>query len=211
MFFRAFVAAASFAIFGCGASRSPRATAEAYDEALRARDGATVYALLDDEARASIDREAVLRLVEQSRGDLVADRSGPVVSARIEGALTEFVLEEGRFRVASFGDLLPWDQSTPDAAVETLLRAWDRSRYDILLRLVPAEQRSALDEAALRAYFDGPERSRLDVLFSELREPTRGRAETHGDRALVHFGEAPTKILRFVREGRLWKVVELVP
>lgn len=213
-----FVVLSSFATWTvCAASAcapaalGPRDTVSEFEAATARGDGDAAYALLDDGARARVDREAFVRSVGQARRDTPLAVRNTEIRASLAGAAAALVYENDTWRLDAPALVLPWDQSTPDTAVDALLRAWESRRYDVMLRFVPDEVRAGLDETTLRTYCEGAERTRLERMFAELAEPTRERAQTNDDHALVRFGEAPAKILRLVRQRRAWKVVEIVP
>lgn len=193
------------------AAVGPRDTVSDFEAATARGDGDAAYALLDDSARARVDREVFVRSVGRERRETPLAIGTTEIRAGSASVAEALVYESDAWRLNATALVLPWDQSTPDAAVDSLLRAWGARRFDVLLRFVPDEARAALDETTLRAYCEGDERTRLERMFAELAEPTRERAQTNDDHALVRFGEAPQKILRLVRQRRQWKVVEIVP
>jgi hypothetical protein len=142
------VVALSCAI-GCGAGtvdRGPGDALRAYASAIEERRVDDAYRMLSEDARRSVSLDAFRRMVLESPDDmlemaraLARPSSEPEVTATVVlpgGDEILLVHEAGRWRVdASAIDL--YGQSTPRQALAGFIRAYERKRYDILLRYVP--------------------------------------------------------------------------
>ncbi len=178
------------------------------------------YRLLSVEAHRQMSLEAFGRLVRENPDDaramaraLARPASEPLVTAKAktpEGDDISLVFEKGRWRIdGSTLDL--YSQATPKQAIEGFLRAFDRHRYDVLLRYVPSRKRRAepglpaLDEARLRESFEGPQRDDFVRITQALRAalPT-STIEESNDHASMAYGTNGT--LQLLREDGLWKI-----
>lgn len=126
--------------------QGPSDTLRAYARALEQGRVDDAYRLLSDEAKRSLSLEAFRRAVQENPQDvmeiaqaLARPASDPVVTATVtvpNGDELQLVYENGRWRVdAAAVDL--YGQATPRQALMGFLRAFDRKRYDVILRYVP--------------------------------------------------------------------------
>jgi hypothetical protein len=140
----------SFCFVGCSGStlvqQGPSDTLRAYAQALEQGRVDDAYRLLSDEAKRSMSLEAFRRAVRENPQDvleiaraLARPSSDPVITATVtvpNGDELLLVYEGGRWRIdAAAVDL--YGQATPRQALMGLLRAFDRKRYDVILRYVP--------------------------------------------------------------------------
>src|SRR5262249_37997528 len=104
------------------------------------------YRLLSAEAKSNMSLEAFRRAVKENPEDaleiarsIARPSSDPVVTATVSipsGEELLLVYEGGKWRIdASAVDL--YGQTTPRQALLGFLRAYDRKRYDVILRYVP--------------------------------------------------------------------------
>jgi len=162
-----------------------------------------IYSLLTRDARRSIGRDGVRRLVADSRREL--SQQGKALAkpgARVEGQATvpladgtevELSLEADRFRVDAAATL-PSAARTPAAALEGLRRALSRRSYVALLRVLSQDSRSAM-EGDVRALVRG------------LEDPRALDVRVNGDRADVELPGGHFVSLK--REGGVWRVEDL--
>jgi hypothetical protein len=133
--------------------QGPSDTLRSYAQALEQGRVEDAYRLLSDEAKRSLSLEAFRRVVKENPNDvaeiaqaLVRPASDPVVSATVtvpNGDELVLVYEGGRWRIdASAVDL--YGQATPRQAIMGFLRAFERKRYDVILRYVPDAEREGL-------------------------------------------------------------------
>jgi hypothetical protein len=191
----------------------PADTLAAYGAAVERRDDAAAYALTSDGFRARVPLAAfraeldaggdeTRALGKQLRTD--AARHPPRVELELDlGETVSLVEEGGRFRVDG-APLDPWSQKTPRAALRTFIRALERGRYDIVLRLCPARRRAGLTAGALREAWEGARKEQNAQLLARLRAAIRTPIVELGDEARLPYGEHDE--LRFVREDALWKI-----
>jgi hypothetical protein len=113
-----------------------------------------------------------------------------------------------------------YGQHTAAQALRSYVRALERSRWDILLRLAPERVREAIEQAAaaahttpdarLQASFGGTDAVRVQGVLRGLRDALeRGRTiEVAGDRATMAYGMGGRSLARLVREDGRWRVEE---
>lgn len=206
---------------GCATgTASPNDTLSAYAKAVREGRVEEAYALLSVETRRSVTLEQFRKLVLESKADmeeiakaLSRPSSDPVVSAVVTTTTGDEVVlfyEHGKWRVDGASVDL-YGQSTPKQAVRAFLRAYERRRWDILLRLVPDAKKTPdpklppLDEAKLKAAWEGPEKEDMDRIAQALRAALADATiEETGDRAAMPYGTGAALLL--VREHGLWKI-----
>jgi hypothetical protein len=149
------------ALLGCPSSadveHGPRASLRAYADALSEGRADDAYRLLSDDAKRSISLEAFRRMVKENRDDaheiaraLRRSASDPVVTATVqtpEGDELDLVYEAGSWRIDGTA-IDRYGQSTPRQALLGFLRAFERKRYDILMRYVPAKELEGEAETA---------------------------------------------------------------
>lgn len=196
-------------------NQGPSDTLRAYARALEEGRADDAYALLSDEARRNVSREAFQRMVRESPGDvqeiaraLARPSSDPEITATLvspRGETLVLVFEGGAWRVdASALDF--YAQTTPRKAIESFLRAYERQRFDILLRFVPDAHREHLDAESLAAAWATKEQSEeMSRITLALRAalPT-ATIEEHGDRASMAYGSGG--LVQLVREHGSWKI-----
>jgi hypothetical protein len=148
---------------GCAASsaqQSPNAALRAYAQALGEGRVDEAYRMLSDEAKRDLPLEAFRRAVKENPEDIreiaraiARPASDPVVTATVampNGDELLLVYEGGRWRIdAAAIDL--YGQATPRQALVGFLRAFERKRYDVILRYVPEAEREGLVAAPAAA------------------------------------------------------------
>jgi len=151
------VAALGLTTLGCGASgvsqTGPGDTLRAYSQALQQGRIDDAYRLLSTEAKRTMSLEAFRRAVEENPEDAmeiaraIARPTGdPVVTATVtvpNGEELLLLYEDGAWRIdAAAVDL--YGQATPRQALVGFLRAFERKRYDVVLRYVPDAEKEGL-------------------------------------------------------------------
>ncbi|MGK3982097.1 hypothetical protein WME99_03630 [Sorangium sp. So ce136] len=150
----------SLALSACGSSyaqQGPSDTLRAYAQALQEGRVDAAYRLLSDEAKRSMSLEAFRRAVRDNPDDaleiaraIARPAADPVVTATVtmpNGEELLLVFEGGRWRLdAAAVDL--YGQATPRQALVGFLRAFERRRYDIVMRYVPDAEKEGLVDAA---------------------------------------------------------------
>ena len=209
------------ATVGCNSTQQgPSAALRSYAQAIRERRVEAAYAMLSTEAHRSVSLEAFRRMVLENPTDademarsLARPTSDPLVTATVttaQGDELRLVFEHGRWRID--GESVDfYSQATPRQAIRSFLRAFERHRFDILLRFVPAakkvtdERYPALDEARLRESWDGPQREEMERISQGLKAALpQASIEETVDRATMSYGDRGT--VQLVREQGIWKI-----
>lgn len=155
-----FLGALAPSVAGCGGGavqQGPSEALVAYARALEQGRIEDAYRLLSDEAKRSMSLEAFRRAVQENPDDVleiaraISRPTGePQVTATVllpNGEELLLVYEGGRWRVdAAAVDL--YGQSTPRQALLGFLRAFDRKRYDVVLRYVPDAEKEGLSPSS---------------------------------------------------------------
>ncbi len=209
-------------VVGCGGGvqQGPSAVLQSYAKAVRERRIEDAYAMLSTEARRALSLEAFRRMVQENPADaeelaasLARPSSDPILTATVTTAQGDellLVYEHGRWRID--GEVIDfYGQSTPRQAIRSFLRAFDRKRFDVLLRFVPdakkiADERfPALDEARLRESWEGPQREEMERICQGIKVALgQATIEEYNDRATMAYGSGGT--LQLVREHGAWKI-----
>jgi hypothetical protein len=227
---------------GCSAglqgADGPSETLTAYAVALREGRVEDAYRMLSNEAKRSVSLEAFRRMVKENPEDVQdiarsLSRSGspPVVTATVtspSGDKLQLVYEGGRWTVDGTG-IDRYGQSTPRQALVGFLRAFERKRFDVLMRYVPDAEREGradagwgaergddeqagasvgLTAAKLKAAWTGEQKEYISGIVQAIESamPTAQIEETE-DRAAMPYGAGGTVL--FVRENGLWKIEDL--
>lgn len=146
----------ALALTACGNSivqQGPSDALRNYAEALHDGRVDEAYRLLSDEAKRSMSLDAFRRAVRENPQDateiaraLARPATDPVVTATVtlpSGDELQLVFEGGRWRIdASAVEL--YGQATPRQALMGFLRAFERKRYDVILRYVPEAEREGI-------------------------------------------------------------------
>jgi hypothetical protein len=147
----------AFALLGCGSSgivqQGPSDTLRAYAAALREGRVEEAYRLLSDDAKRSMSLDAFRRAAKENPDEIkeIASAvsrpaSDPVVTATVNmpnGDELLLVYEGGKWRIdATAIDL--YSQATPRQALVGFLRAFERKRYDVILRFVPDAEKTGV-------------------------------------------------------------------
>lgn len=219
-------------LWGCRplvvAPSGPAETLKAYARALDEGRTKDAYRLLSDEAKQSLPFEAFERTVRENPDDvrevahaLARPGSPPVVTAHVQvptGEELDLVLENGAWTIDGLA-LDRYGQSTPRQALLGFLHAFDRQRFEVILRYVPDEEREGRAEGwnsssepltaeKLKAAWTGPQKDELAAIVEGIKAalPTAAIEETE-DRAAMSYGAGGT--VSFVKERRRWKLANL--
>lgn len=201
---------------GCGgmsAGATPESAVASFAGALR--DGRTrdAYALMSEAYRRRVPLEEFERFfrdypreVSETARTLSARRGRSEQEARIaygEGEQLRLVREGGDWRVAT--DVVDfYDQSTPRVALRSFVRAMERRRYDVVLRLIPEADREGMSEPRMREAWEGEGREEVERLLANLRAALDNPIEEVGDRATMIYGDRFR--VQFVREDGDWRI-----
>lgn len=213
-------------------AEGPSETLRAYAAALQQGKADEAYRLLSDEAKRSVSLEAYRRLVKDNPEDvkeiaLALSRPGstPVVSATVHtpaGDKLRLLYEAGRWTVDGSG-IDRYGQGTPRQALLGFLRAFERKRFDVLVRYMPDAEREGRAEAMwgsgaskgdgltakqLEEAWTGDQLEQISGIVQAIKSalPT-ARLEETADRAAMAYGAGGSVL--FVRENGLWKIEDL--
>lgn len=201
----------------CGASSPPPATPEAtvlaFSRALNQARFDEAYALMSADYRKRVSLDAFRRQVKENPEE-TAEVSRALGSARGKaheeatlryGDDQELRLErrDGQWFVAtSLVDY--YDQSTPAAALRSFVRAMERQRYDVVMRLVPEADKEGMTTDRMRDAWSGEAHEDVERMLHNLREHLNDPIEVIGDHATLPYGERLR--VQFLREGDAWKI-----
>jgi len=147
----------AIALTACSGSaavqQGPSDALRAYAQALEQGRVDDAYRLLSDEAKRSMSLDAFKRAVKENPDDvreiaraIARPASDPVVTATVtvpNGDELLLVFEGGKWRIdAAAVDL--YGQATPRQALLGFLRAFERKRYDVIMRYVPDAEKEGL-------------------------------------------------------------------
>jgi len=206
------------AVAGCAggqaSAKDPSEALRAYANALESGKIDEAYAMLSEEARREISLDAFRRMATESPAEvreiaraMSRPASAPVVTATISSPSGESLLlvyESGRWKVdGSAIDL--YAQTSPRQSVTAFVRAFERKRFDILMRFVPDSKKAGLDAAKLKEAWEGPQRQDIERIVNAVKSalPTATFEEV-GDRATMPFGAVGT--VQLLREHGAWKI-----
>jgi len=153
----AWLSVLALACAGCGSSalvqQGPSDTLRAYSRALEDGRVDDAYRLLSDDAKRSMSLDAFRRAVKENPDEVIEiarsvarPASDPLVTATVSlpnGDELDLVFEDGKWHIdAAAIDL--YSQSTPRKALAGFLRAFERKRYDVVLRYVPDAEKEGI-------------------------------------------------------------------
>jgi len=209
-------------MLGCsgGVQQGPSGVLQSYARAIRERRIEEAYSMLSTEARRSLSVEAFRRMVLENPADaeelarsLARPSTDPILTATVttaQGDELVLVYEHGAWRID--GESVDfYGQATPRQAIRSFLRAFERKRFDILMRFVPdtkkiADERyPALDEARLRESWEGPQREEMERISQGIKAALpQAAVEESNDRASMSYGTSGT--VQLIREHGAWKI-----
>lgn len=206
----------AIALFGCSdlsTGATPESAIVSFASALREGRTRDAYMLMSESYRRRVPFEEFERYfrdypveVRETARALSARRGQPEQEARVEygeGEQLRLVREGGDWRIAT--DVVDfYDQSTPRAALRTFVRAMERRRYDVILRLIPEADREGMSEERMREAWEGEGREEIERLLANLRAALDNPIEEVGDRATMVYGDRFR--VQFVREGGDWRI-----
>jgi len=209
-------AVAAALALGCAhRAESPGDTLAAFGTAVERQDYQGAYALTSSDFRKRVPFAAFRAELEaggadaQALGRRLRDGAGRA-PLRVEvdvdlGEKLPLVWDGGRWRVDGQPFEL-WSQRTPRAALRSFVRALERKRYDVALRLVPNRYRPGMTVDKLREYWEGEQKVENGQLLVRLRAAVSANTPIVevGDEAHMPYGERYE--VRFVREDGAWKI-----
>lgn len=196
-----------------GAGATPEVTLARFAAALRDGRVEDAYRMMSERYRRRVSLVDFQRSVaddarqtSQTAQALTRPRGRALQEAVVEygeGESVRLVREAGAWRVVT--DIVNYyDQSTPRAALRTFVRAMERERYDVILRLIPVRDREGMTVERLRADLSGEGREEAERLVANLRTALHNPIEEVGDRATMTYAERFR--VQFVREQGVWRI-----
>jgi hypothetical protein len=196
-------------------AEAPAETLASFGAAVERKDYEGAYALTSSDFRKRVPFAAFRAELEaggadaQALGRRLREGAGRA-PLRVEvdvdlGEKLPLVYDGGRWRVDGQPFEL-WSQRTPRAALRSFVRALERRRYDVALRLVPNRYRPGLTIEKLREYWEGDRKAENGQLLARLRTAVSAGSPIVevGDEAHMPYGERYE--VRFVREDGTWKI-----
>ncbi len=208
--------ALAIALSACGgvsAGATPEGAVSAFAAALRDGRARDAYGMMSESYRRRVTLEEFERHfsdypaeVQQTARALSQQRGRAEQEAVVqygEGEVVRLSREHGDWRVAT--DVVDfYDQSSPRAALRSFVRAMERRRYDVVLRLIPEADREGMNEERMREAWEGEGREEVERMIANLRAALDNPIEEVGDRATMAYGDRFRA--QFVRESGVWRI-----
>lgn len=186
------------------------------EEALSTGAYAAAYDMMSEGYRASVPKkdfvsrlsahpeeaEEAARLLRRLKGPAEETATLPLG----EGEKLVLRKERGQWVVDS-NHLDFYGQSSPRAALRSFVRAVERGRWDVIMRLIPKKERAGIDEAAVARSFGEDRKDEMAQLVAALRAHLEDPIEEVGDYATLSFGGRDR--VRFFREAEGWAILEI--
>lgn len=207
----------ALSLWGCAAldyeePTTPEAAVRAFAVALDSKDYERAYKLMSSAYRKRVGYDKFRQqLTENSREVTkmsyeLAHIGSSVQSAVVTYGSTEkiyLVRDSGRWKIVS--DIVAfYDQSTPRAALKSFVRAMERRRYDVMMRLIPSAEKEGITPEKLEQKWLGKGRDELERIVNNLNNHFSNPIERVGKRAIMPYGEHSS--VEFVLEGKNWKI-----
>lgn len=207
----------TLALAACTHGGGPNRTLDNYGKALDAEDYGRAYDLMSSSFRGKVSREDYIRTMRDNKKEVKetaqrlthGKRGSMEVSAEFEyglGDTMRLVQEGSGWRIAT-NPLAFYDQSTPQSALRSFIRAYHLERWDIMLQFVPTAYREKMDKDKVRAQFTGPSRENMQLLMNALEANVDEPVQIHGNDATMRYGDRFE--VKFVKEDGLWKLKDL--
>ena len=207
----------AFGTGACHRAGGPNGTLDTYGKALDAEDYNRAYDLMSSSFRGKVSREDYVRTMRDNKKEVKetaqrltqGKRGSMEVSAEFEYGLgdTMRLVQEGSGWRISTNPLAFYDQTTPQSALRSFIRAYHLQRWDIMLRFVPTAYREKMDEAKIKAQFTGPSRENMELLMNALEANVDEPIQVHGNEANMRYGDRFE--VKFVKEEGVWKLKDL--
>jgi hypothetical protein len=207
------------AIVVCGCAHhapepvTPEETLVAFARALNSGKLEDAYALMSNDYRARVSLSQFKRQLNENPQETleVSNSLSHVRTKAQEQALVRYDDDEQlelhrdgeRWYIAT-NVVDFYDQSTPRAALRSFVRAMERKRYDVVMRLIPDADKEGITTDRMEQSWGGEEREQVERMLSSLRESLEAPIEVIGNRATMPYGQ--NMRVQFVREGADWKI-----
>jgi hypothetical protein len=192
---------------------TPAETLTAFARALNEGDLASAYALMSEDYRRQVSFEAWRRSLEGNSQEVIelSNSLSHVRGPAREQALFDHqghgdlvLVRDGERWLLATDPARFYDQSTPRSALHAFVRALERKRYDVLLRLVPNADKEGMTTSSLEQTWSGSQRDEIERLLSNLRSHLDQPIEVAGNHATLPYGQRMR--VQFLREDGVWKI-----
>lgn len=208
---------------GCGAGRAARGDVKTvvngFARALEEHRFEAAYGMMDDAYRARVSLETFVTGLESNAEETAAladslagaganaERRATVVYAPGNTPPGRLELRYGSGRWAIATDVATfYDQSTPRAALQSFVRAVRTKRYDVVMRLLPDENKAGVTAERMHETWTGEGRAEVERIIEHLGAHLDAPIEVIGGRATMPYGQGQR--VQFVRENGRWKIEE---
>jgi hypothetical protein len=193
--------------------RTPEATVIAFARSLSEGNLLAAYGLMSDDYRSRVSFESWKKSLEANSQE-VAELSnslshvrGPAREQAVfdhEGQSDLVLVRNGEQWQLATDPARFYDQSTPRSALRAFVRALERKRYDVLLRLVPNADKEGMTTKSLEQTWGGSQRDEIERLLNNLRNQLDQPIEIAGNHATLPYGQRMR--VQFLREDGHWKI-----
>jgi hypothetical protein len=214
---RLLAALALFALLGCHSAAAlpatPEASVMAFARALNQGKFEEAYALMSSDYKKRVSLENFKRrLAENPQETLEISNALSRVQKPAEQEAWLVYDDDQKLLVRRVGDrwLIAtnvidfYDQSTPRAALRAFIRAMERKRYDVVMRLIPSVDKEGITTERMEQAWSGEQREEVERMLSTLREHEYDPIEVIGNHATMPYAEHAR--VQFLKEGPDWKI-----
>lgn len=198
---------------GPPAPRTPEATVSAFARAIAQRRYAEAYAMMSAGYRERVSFERFEAQLSENpdetveMGNALMHARGPAAQQATldydDDAHLLLRRDGDRWYIAS-NVVDFYDQSSPRAALRTFVRAMERKRYDVVMRLVPSADKEGVTTDRMREAWSGDGREEVERMLSNLRNHIDNPIEVVGNHATMPYGDRLR--VQFLREDGAWKI-----
>lgn len=193
---------------------SPQKTVERFAQALSEHRFEEAYALMSDDYRARVSLSAFKSALEANPDETAttADRLSRATGPAVERASVRYDDDEAQIELERDGEhwrittnvVAFYDQTSPRGALRAFIRAMERKRYDVVLRLVPDADKEGVTAEGMQEAWSGDGREEAERLINNLKAHVDAPIEVVGDRATMPYGDRMR--VQFICEDGNWKI-----
>jgi hypothetical protein len=205
------------AALGCDTGEAPPATPEAtvmaFARALNSNKPESAYALMSNEYKQRVSLDQFKKKLEGNAQETleISNALGHVRKPAEQEAVVVYdddlelrLRREGERWLIATNVVDFYDQSTPRAALRSFVRAMERKRYDMVMRLIPKADQEGITTDRMEQAWAGEQREEVERMLSNLRQHIDDPIEVIGNHATMPYGDQLR--VQFVREGDAWKI-----
>ncbi len=124
-----------------------------------------------------------------------------------EGGGARLVFEDGAWKIDS--DLIDfYPQSTPNEAMASFKKAFEKKRWDVLAQLMPSKYMSQDDAKVLEKHWGDPQaRAEMEKIIMVLGDHLDDEVTMEGNRGVLSF--APQHSVELLKERGKWVIVHI--